>query len=199
MRKVTLEELEIIASICREDIYAKARSAGRDPKIYLHWTAGFYNTLFDDYHINITGDGEIYLSTDDLSQTLPHTWHRNTGAIGVTICACYNATSEDLGAGGCPPTKKQIEVMAQVVAHLSKALWLTIDKNHVLNHSEAADNFDNLNEDADYGALTTCERWDLHYLGTDESPAFVYDYNDPSTGGNVLRGKANWYANHIRE
>ena len=47
-RKVTLDELSIIASNCRESIWAEAQSQGREPKIYLHWTAGGYNSIFND-------------------------------------------------------------------------------------------------------------------------------------------------------
>ena len=37
------------------------RALGRINKIYLHWTAGRYNQQFDDYHINIDRDGNIYI------------------------------------------------------------------------------------------------------------------------------------------
>lgn len=85
--------------------------------------------------------------------------------------------------------------MAQVTAALCNGLWLTIDKEHVLTHGEAADNEDGEWCHDEYGPKSTCERWDLQYLGTDESPYFISDHEDPRTGGNVLRGKANWYRN----
>ena len=81
-RKVTLDELSIIASNCRESIWAEAQSQGREPKIYLHWTAGGYYSIFNDYHINITGDGSIYITTEDLAVVKNHTWRRNTGSVG---------------------------------------------------------------------------------------------------------------------
>ena len=40
MRKVTLEELEQMASNARIAIWDEAKSLGREPKIYLHWSAG---------------------------------------------------------------------------------------------------------------------------------------------------------------
>ena len=194
MRKVTLEELEELAKDARQDIWDKADGAtGREPKIYLHWTAGHYEQLFDDYHISITGDGEIFVSTDDLSETLAHTYRRNTGSIGIALCCAYGATSYDLGSE--PPTPKQIETAAQVVAVVAKALWLTIDRRFVMTHGEAADNLDGYYAHEAYGPQSTCERWDLQYLGTPDSPSYTTDYDDPATGGNVLRGKANWYAN----
>ncbi len=193
---MTIQEVKQLAESSREILWEQARSLGRDPKCYLHWSAGHYNTVFNDYHINIKGDGEIVV-TGPLYEVKSHTWKRNTGSVGISLCCGYNANTNDLGPE--PPTAKQIEAMAQVIAAVCDGLWLTIDKNHVLTHSEAADNYDGLNIHEDYGPNTTCERWDLQYLGTDESPNFIYDFDDPRTGGNVLRGKANFYRNLWKE
>lgn len=193
MREVTLNELSAMASDAREAIWEAAQEYGREPKIYLHWTAGHYHQKFDDYHVNIDKDGRIFVSTDDLSEVLAHTWRRNSGSVGITLDCCAGATSDDLGSE--PPTLKQIESMAQCIQVVADALWLTIDMNHVMTHGEAADNVDGLNTHEDYGPQSTVERWDLQFLGTDESPEYTTDYDDPSTGGNVLRGKALWYKN----
>ena len=193
MREVTLNELSAMASDAREAIWEAAQEYGREPKIYLHWTAGHYHQKFDDYHVNIDKDGRIFVSTDDLSEVLAHTWRRNSGSVGITLDCCAGATSDDLGSE--PPTLKQIESMAQCIQVVADALWLTIDIKHVMTHGEAADNVDGLNTHEDYGPQSTVERWDLQFLGTDESPEYTTDYDDPSTGGNVLRGKALWYKN----
>ena len=193
MREVTLNELSAMASDAREAIWEAAQGYGREPKIYLHWTAGHYYQKFDDYHVNIDKDGRIFVSTDDLSEVLAHTWRRNSGSVGITLDCCAGATSDDLGSE--PPTLKQIEAMAQCIQVVADALWLTIDMKHVMTHGEAADNVDGLNTHEDYGPQSTVERWDLQFLGTDESPEYTTDYDDPSTGGNVLRGKALWYKN----
>ena len=64
--------------------------------------------------------------------------------------------------------------MAQVVAVLAKALWLTIDRDRIMTHAEAADNMDGLFPEGDeYGPCNGCERWDLQYLGTPESPSWT--------------------------
>ena len=193
MREVTLNELSAMASDAREAIWEAAQEYGREPKIYLHWTAGHYHQKFDDYHVNIDKDGRIFVSTDDLSEVLAHTWRRNSGSVGITLDCCAGATSDDLGSE--PPTLKQIETMAQCIQVVADALWLTIDIKHVMTHGEAADNMDGLNAHEDYGPQSTVERWDLQFLGTDESPVYTADYDDPATGGNVLRGKALWYKN----
>lgn len=192
MRQVTLEELKDMTENCRESIWAQAQTYGREPKIYLHWTAGHYGQYYlNDYHIAIDYDGSIYVE-HDLDEVLAHTYRRNTGAVGITLACCVGATSDDLGSE--PPTNAQIEAMAQVIVAVADGLWLTIDKNHVLTHGEAADNEDGLYPHDPYGPKSTCERWDLEYLGTSESPSFN-PYNDGSRGGDVLRGKAIWYRN----
>ena len=193
MRLVDLDEIYEICRNSYEGIWENARSLGRDVKIYLHWSAGRYDQKFEDYHINIDGSGRCWASTDDFSETLAHTWKRNTGAIGISLCCCYEATTNDLGE--FPPTAAQIETMAQVIATVANALDLTIDKYHVMTHSEAADCYDETYPHELYGYFNGCERWDEVFLGTDESPAPPDSYDDPTNGGNVLRGKANWYRN----
>lgn len=196
MRQVTIDELRQLASDARESIWAQAKEYGREPKIYLHWTAGHYFQKFDDYHINITADGKLYLAAD-LDEVLAHTWRRNSGSVGITLCCAAGATSSNLGDE--PPTAAQIEAMAQAICAVADGLWLTIDKKHVMTHGEAADNIDGIYPHEPYGPLTTVERWDLQYLGTDESPVYLKNYNDERTGGNVLRGKANWYRNQKKK
>lgn len=193
MRQVTLEELKDMAENCRESIWEQARAYGREPKIYLHWTAGHYGQYYlNDYHIAIDYDGSIYVE-HDLDEVLAHTYRRNTGAVGITLACCVGATSDDLGSE--PPTAEQIEVMAQVITVVADGLWLTIDKDHVVTHGEAADNEDGIYPHDPYGPKSTCERWDLEYLGTSESPSFNPYATDGSRGGDVLRGKAIWYHN----
>jgi hypothetical protein len=177
MRKVTLEELKQIAIDSKAALWAAAKGVGRDVKLYLHWSAGHYGSFFDDYHINIDADGNVYLSVDDLSTVLSHTWHRNTGAVGIALLCCAGATTNNLGNE--PPTPAQIEAMAQVIATLANALDLTIDVWRVMTHGEAADidgyGIDDIDPDM---------RWDLHILHTGDTMR---------SGGDILRGKAQFY------
>lgn len=191
MRQVSLEELYQVARDRYDGLWDAAKGLGRDVKIYLHWSAGRYNSKFEDYHVNIDGDGKIFLSTDDLSEVLAHTYRRNTGSVGVSLCCAYGATSSDLG--DYAPTAEQIETMSRVGCVLADALDLTIDKKRILTHGEAADNEDGIWCHEEYGPKSTCERWDLEYLGTDESPRFNPWATDGSRGGDVLRGKMAWY------
>ena len=194
--KVSIEELKQMAADARESIWAQAQAYGREPKIYLHWSAGHYDTVFDDYHVNITGDGEIYV-TGDLDEVKSHTWRRNTGAVAISLCCAYGATTNDLGDEA--PTDAQIEAMAQAIVAVADGLWLTIDKAHVRTHGEQAANEMGWEQPAYAPWNDECHdgqvRWDLEYLGTDESPAYNPWATDGSRGGDVLRGKANWYRN----
>ena len=190
--QVTLEDLKGMVENAREAIWEQAKSQGRNPKVYLHWSAGRYDSVFDDYHINITGAGKIFVTTNDLSEIKSHTWRRNTGSIGISLCCAYNATSNDLGEYA--PTDIQIETIAKVIDIVATGLWLTINKEHVLTHGEAADNEDGIWCHEPYGPKNGCERWDLEFLETAESPK--YDpWDEEHRGGSILRGKAIWYHN----
>lgn len=193
MREVQLVELGQIAANSRENLWAAAHSAGlENPLIILHWTAGHYGQYWpEDYHIHIDEEGEIYVSEDDLSEVLAHTWHLNRGTVGVTLCCAVGATTNDLGDE--PPTEAQIETMAQVIAVLCSNLWLTIRSDIVMTHGEVGDSSEFYDDDDLYGPDNDCERWDLQYLGTDESPYYTSDHDNPITGGNVLRRKAQEY------
>lgn len=194
MERVTLAQVRQMAAEAKDELTEKALSAEHDSvKIYLHWTAGYYTTKFEDYHICIGEHGDLWAMTDDFSETLAHTWFRNGGSIGVALCCCVDATTEDLGE--CPPTPEQVEAMARVIAALADGLGLAINKRTVMTHGEAADNEGDNYHSADqlYGPKHGCERWDLEFLGTDESPEYNPWATDGSRGGDVLRGKANWY------
>lgn len=189
MQKVILEELKQLALAAKSDLWEQAQNFGRDVKLYLHWSAGHYGQFFSDYHINIDRDGSVYVSTDNLAEVKAHTYKRNSGAIGISLSCCYQATTNNLGPE--PPTNEQIEAMAQVVAVLCKALDLTVDIFRVMTHAEAANNLDGINPgyednghpDGKYGPGYSCERWDLWFF-----PGVA-----KGEGGNVLRGKAIWY------
>ena len=197
MRRVTPAELESLAMFYREAIADAARAQGRETKIYLHWTAGHYGQFWDDYHVQIDKDGAIYVIGDGaLDDVHAATWRRNSGSVSVAILGCYDADTDSLGQE--PPTDKQIEGMACAIAALCNGLWLTIDKYRVLTHGEAAANEDGICPHPAY-ALWHDEihdgdtRWDLEYLGTVESPKYFPAATDGMRGGDVLRGKANWY------
>jgi hypothetical protein len=198
MRKVSLSELKELAYEAKYGLWERARSYDRDVKIYLHWTAGTYHQFWDSYQVQIDKDGSIYVQDGvSLDTVLNAVWLRNSGSVNITVLGCYDATAYG-GLGTNPPTQQQIESMSMAVSVLAKALDLTIDKQRVLTHGEAADNEDGYwgayGSDSLYGPNTTCERWDLEYLGTADSPVFDPTNTEGKRGGDIIRGKAAWYS-----
>lgn len=73
------------------DIAAEARACSAYT-ITGHWTAGRYKQYFNDYHLLINDDGEILMPNGvTLDSVLAHTYGRNTGNIGVSMCCCLDA------------------------------------------------------------------------------------------------------------
>lgn len=89
---------------------------GKPKLITLHWTADNHTKTFDHYHFCIRGDGSVV-------QTLPigtkgsHTWGRNSGNIGISMCA--------MGKGS-PVTGFQREATAVLVAELAGCFGLDL-------------------------------------------------------------------------
>ena len=131
-------------------------------KIYLHWTGGHYGQPFGDYHLNIDLDGSLYTNMNSFMDTKAHTWRRNTGAIGISLCCCYGASIDregNIDYGYEPPTPEQLDMMAKVVAKLCVEIGIYTEGN-VWTHAEVAD-FDGYgihDNDPDM-------RWDLYGLG----------------------------------
>lgn len=189
---MTLEEIKAAVAAAKEDIWMNAAAVGRRPKIYMHWTGGYYETDFPEYHFSINGAGEISF-THGFDSKLAATYMRNSGSVAIALNCCVNAVAYADGTcnlGECPPTPIQIEAMAQVVAVVADALGVPIDIYHVMTHAEAADNMDGLYPCDPYGPATTCERWDL---------AVLSEGDDWMSGGDTLRGKALFYQNQWGE
>ena len=68
---ISLTQLAVVAGCSRDHI----------TQLYLHWTAGRYGQVYDDYHLNIDADGTVYRTSSSLSQYKSHTWRRNSGSI----------------------------------------------------------------------------------------------------------------------
>jgi len=157
----------------------------RIAQIYLHWTAGRYGQVYDDYHLNIDADGTIYCTCSSLSQYKSHTWRRNSGSIGIALCCGLGAQANHLGQFA--PTAAQTDKLAQVVAVLAKGLELSLQPSNVMTHCEAAllDGYGPYSGDAE-------TRWDLWYMR--DSPGD----GQMKPGGDILRGKARWYLEHSK-
>ena len=177
--------------------------------VYLHWTAGHYGQVYDEYHLCIDRDGTVYVNCKNLLEYKAHTWLRNHNAIGIALCcgagarcwipdgregygleeACdlqYSARpgSALIDYGPEPPTEIQIEVLADIVAILCEELALPITADTVMTHCEAAfeDCYGPGDGDSDM-------RWDLWFLPDADR------YGELVPGGKLLRGKALFYQN----
>lgn len=174
-------------------LFETAEINGHEPQIILHWTAGRYRQIFTDYHISIDDSGILH-KTNNLDYLVSATYLHNSGTIAVALNCCSGATPKNLG--DYPPTRYQIETMARMIAIFADVMGVEIDKYHVLTHGEIADNEDGTFFYDPYGPKHTCERWDLEFLGTDESNSFNPFDETGKRGGDVLRGKAIWYLNN---
>lgn len=91
--------------------------------IVLHHTAGTYKAIYDHYHFCITWDGfkARAIQTRSLRERGSHTWKRNTGRIGISLCGAFT---------GYPIRKEQLEVMAKLIAELCIRFRIELDGFH---------------------------------------------------------------------
>ena len=162
-------------------------------RVYLHWTGGHYDHVYDSYHLSIGKNGDLLVPSDGAMEDAflkrrSHTYKRNTGAIGVALCCAYGAyigPGSTINFGPEPPTFLQIEALARVVAYITHFLGLEICPQTVRTHCEIAelDGYGPGGQDPDL-------RWDLWFL---EDLPFRMGLHP---GGEVLRGKASYYLEH---
>jgi N-acetyl-anhydromuramyl-L-alanine amidase AmpD len=137
--------------------------------ISLHWTAGHYHQFFADYHFCIDKGGEVWQNEEaDPGDTLSHTWHRNTGIVGIGAACMYNAT--DNNYGNEPITKQQIESMAALSAKIMKKYNIPMEM--VKTHSEWAE-LDGYGP----GSGDPQTRWDLWHEGPVVKAKILFYFN----------------------
>lgn len=168
------------------------QAASRDhiTQLYLHWTAGRYGQVYDDYHLNIDADGTVYRTSSSLSQYKSHTWRRNSGSIAVALCCGLGAQANhgyDADLGQFAPTAVQTDKMAQTVALLVTALGLQLTIDTVMTHCEAAL----------LGWLRPLQRRRRNTLGACGICA-IHPRRTDEPGWDILRGKARWYLEHSK-
>ncbi len=180
--------------ISAQDLHRTAlKDKGKIDRIFLHWTAGHYNQAYDDYHVNISHDGNVFLTCEGLTDDKCHTKFHNSRAIGIALDCAVGAALQNafypgkVDFGKEPPTQLQIETLAKVIAILTDALDLEILESTVTTHAEIA------NHDG-YGPTNRSHdgewRWDLWFLPYNVGTAkFIL-------GGKFIRDKARWYREH---
>ena len=174
-------------SITSQELLLLAQQAqGQIHHLYLHWTAGRYHQYFDDYHLNVDEDGQVYRTCDSLTQRKAHTYKRNSGSVGIALCcgldASWTATLPSFGT--TPPTAKQLQSMAWIVAIICSALGLPINSDTVMTHGEAA-----YRDGYGPGSGDHETRWDLFWV-RDEQGQF-------HQGGVFLRELARQFSTRL--
>lgn len=198
---VNLEDLTKFMDCCysaKNKLKKLAKQANIEVRCTLHWTNGDYNQIYDVYHVNILGNGNIIITEPEFYITLSHTYYKNIANIEIAMCCGLGMTTKKKGS--FPPTIWQIESMAQLIAVASEALDLPIDVHHFPSHGEAADNDDYVIKYPEptgypnntYGPKSSFDRWDCLTLWNDESP-YPDPFNEATRGETILRNKAIWY------
>ena len=139
----------------------------RPKTIYLHWTAGGYNSVVGPYHTVFTGDGTKHrlVNYDTKSD---HTYERNSNSVGLSLASMGGGSNES--NMNQAPTDAQLDAMSAEAASLATNWgWTKDDINlkNVMTHGEAGSNLDGRTMHDNYGPSIwggTGERWDLDKL-----------------------------------
>jgi hypothetical protein len=149
-------------------------------RIYLHWAVAPFGCTFADYNVMADCKGGAWLLkiSHDPRDNAPglnnnaeasHTYHRNTGAVGIALAGMDGATEEDFGPDGV--TLAGLEYLCVGAAALASRYGIDVagtttespyaNEPTILTHAEAADRPGKPAQYEKYGPASTCERWDL--------------------------------------
>ncbi len=123
-------------------------------RVICHWTAGEYKASDhdrDSYHILIEDNGRLVPGTHTIKDNVStadnkyaaHTKGTNTRSIGVSVCCMSGAKSNPFNAGSYPMTKRQWDMMIDVVCDLCRRYNITPQPHTVLGHGEVEKNIGN--------------------------------------------------------
>ncbi len=160
-------------------------------RLYLHWTAGDYATLFPAYHVCVAldpaGRPAVRLTHDlaanmrDVREPGPpyaaHTAGRNSWAIGLAICGMRDAVPADFGA--FPLLDGMLAAGCAAAARLCEFYGITVDAAHVMTHAEAAA------QDGYFGSGAE-QRWDIARFAASAEPLRLAE---AAAAGDVLRAR----------
>lgn len=165
---------------------------GRVERLYVHWSAHDYQSVFPAYHFCIATapDGRlIVVNTHDVRENMrdvaeqpqrpyaAHTRGRNAFALGISIMAMENATPTDFGRFAL--TQPLIDGLCRVTSLLASFYDVPIDAENIMLHAEAA------LRDGYFGTAPE-ERWDIARLAADDRPLLSHHAADV---GDELRSR----------
>lgn len=160
---------------------------GRIERIYTHWSAHDYRSVYPAYHFCVATDDAneiVVVNTHDVRENMrnvydapdepyaAHTRGRNSFALGISMMAMEGSTPADFGK--YPLTEFLIDGLCLVGAKLAKFYGVPIDADHIMSHAEAA------RHDGYFGTKPE-ERWDIARLRADARrlvPQDVVDVGD---------------------
>ena len=162
---------------------------GRIERIYLHWSAGDYATVFPAYHYCVIYEDAKArtVRTNDLRANMrdvraapgepyaAHTGGRNSYAAGLSIMAMQDARPDDFGP--YPLREEAIDELCRTAAAIASFYGIPVDDEHVMTHAEAA------LIDGYFGTAQD-ERWDIARLAPSDRPLVP---QDAGIAGNELR------------
>ena len=154
---------------------------GRIERIYTHWSGGDYETVYPAYHVCIarrSDGGILVVETHDPRANMrdvyaepdapyaPHTYQRNSFALGIAIMAMRDATPANFGA--FPLTPESIDALCLVAAKLAAHYRVPVEPEYLMSHAEAAirDGYFGHGDD---------ERWDIARLQPNMHPLAPHD------------------------
>jgi N-acetyl-anhydromuramyl-L-alanine amidase AmpD len=119
-------------------------------RVIVHWTAGAHRASDLDrahYHLLVESDGTLVRGTHSIAANehmreprASHTRNCNTGSIGVAVCCMAGARERPFDAGQVAMTRRQWDVMADVVAELCRRYAIPVTARAVLGHGEVQAN-----------------------------------------------------------
>lgn len=115
-----------------------AKLVAQGKRIFLHWTAGGYDQVSNNYTYNIKKNGEVVFTGGNA-----HTYARNTGNIGIVVTAMAGGNTncyKNLRGTDCPTpiTEAQLNAMVELAARLAQENNIPVDVFHIMTHGEAA-------------------------------------------------------------
>lgn len=208
---------EVIAAAQGFRLLLPVVPAGGLSRAYLHWEVEQYADVDPAYNAVVPLLENVWkmaLSTDPRNQVAglnnnpqaSHTWHRNTGAVGLAIAGMGGASTTDFGP--YPVQEHQLEYLCgMAAAFCTKYEIVANGKVPPPGSNHADDNGDNVNTAGEWNILThgecavldayPSERWDLGSFvplpaGVELTPAIR------SLCGDALRERIHLYAAELK-
>lgn len=151
-------------------------------RLILHWTAGSYvvnDDILQHYHFAVDGSGTVHAGIfkpeDNIKlvgdQYAAHTYHCNTGSIGISVCAMGGAVQSPFNVGKYPIKIEQQDAFVALAAHLCDTYGIKVSRSTVLTHAEVQPTL----------GVKQKGKWDITWLPGMPQPG------DPVEVGDILR------------